>query len=64
MEITPAVKRLLERTAHDASIGAGNDSETPDWEAATRALGHAPSTSEVRAYRHAWTECLQMMAQP
>lgn len=56
------VKRV--GSAWDATVGAGNVSETVEFEVLEERLGRKPTEDERQTFKEAWRECLQEMAQP
>lgn len=57
-------RKAIESYAWDATVGAGNDSETVEFEALEERLGRKPTEDERQTFKEAWRECLQEMAQP
>lgn len=67
-QIKARVQRFIENTARDATIGAGDASESVRYdvlnECMARRFERAPTTDEQRMFAHVWRRCLQEMAQP
>lgn len=65
--ITPALQQTIKRYAEDATIGAGNDAETPTLQhryGLAERIGHDPNKVEWDEFLRAWCIFHQAMEQP
>lgn len=65
--ISPALYRAIRDYAQDATIGAGNDSESPSPKHRDQLrllIGHDPTKVEWDEFLRAWCIFHQMMEQP
>lgn len=59
-----ATRKKIELFAFEATIGAGNDSETVDYQYLESRLGRKPTEGERHDFYDAWNDNLQQMANP
>lgn len=59
-----STRMVIADTAWGCTVGAGNDSETVDYESLKERLRKEPTDDEKRFFKQEWQRCLQEMAQP